>query len=477
MKLTNTVETRHLHHVPQSERRHDIWRQGPFWFLGNFQPLTLAVAFIGPFLGLNGLWTSVAGVSGILLGAVFMTAHATQGPLLGLPQMIQSRAQFGYRGVVVPITATILTFIGFNVVTVVTIKQGLSEIFHWNSVSTAIVVTIVAAVLSIFGHDWIHRAVLVVFLVSLPLWIVLTIGIVTGHAGGHGPGVGNFNLVGFIATFAIAASYNITYAPCVSDYSRYLAADSSRKRVTLAVFLGAVGSPLWLIPIGAWMATRLQVTDALTAIYASGNDTVVHLGTILALIAVVTLVITMSISAYSGMLSVLTVVDSFHPLRPSKTTRAVAIVALAIVWFVLGSLLTNATSVLNDWLLIMLYLLAPWTSINLVDFYLIRRGKFAITDLFTSKGIYGEWAARGIAAYVLGLIVEIPFVSIPSLYQSPGATWLDGVDISWIIGLAVAGSLYWLLVRKVDRTDEMRAIARSDQTLSSEANVGKNVSR
>ena len=41
--------------------------------------------------------------------------HASQGPELGLPQMIQSRAQFGFRGVVrgAPI-GTLFTFLGFQ---------------------------------------------------------------------------------------------------------------------------------------------------------------------------------------------------------------------------------------------------------------------------------------------------------------------------------------------------------------------------
>jgi NCS1 family nucleobase:cation symporter-1 len=75
--------------------------------------------------------------------------------------------------------------------------------------------------------------------------------------------------------------------------------------------------------------------------------------------------------------------------------------------------------VLNDWLLIMLYLLAPWTSVNLVDFYFVRHGRFAITDLSSPSGVYGRWGVRGLTAYFLGLVVEAPFVSVANLYQSP----------------------------------------------------------
>jgi NCS1 family nucleobase:cation symporter-1 len=115
---------------------------------------------------------------------------------------------------------------------------------------------------------------------------------------------------------------------------------------------------------------------------------------------------------------------------------------------------------LNDWLIVMLYLLAPWTSINLLDFYFVRHGRFSVPDLLAPSGVYGRWGWRGIAAYLVGIAVEIPFMSIPSLYQSPGATWLRGVDVSWIVGLVVAGGLYMISAKSLDVAAEERAIER-----------------
>ena len=67
--------------------------------------------------------------------------------------MIQSRAQFGYRGVLLPLIGTLFTFVGFNVVDVVIIKSGLQSIFGWNPVVVAVVITVIAALVAIFGHD------------------------------------------------------------------------------------------------------------------------------------------------------------------------------------------------------------------------------------------------------------------------------------------------------------------------------------
>ena len=83
----------------------------------------------------------MAAVLGILFGTLFMAAHASQGPKLGLPQMIQCRAQFGYRGVILPLIATGFTYLAFNVVDTIIIKEGLAGIFGWNATLIAVVIT------------------------------------------------------------------------------------------------------------------------------------------------------------------------------------------------------------------------------------------------------------------------------------------------------------------------------------------------
>jgi purine-cytosine permease-like protein len=43
-----------------------------------------------------------------------MAGHSAQGPKLGIPQMIQSRAQFGYLGASVPLVVVMLMYVGFR---------------------------------------------------------------------------------------------------------------------------------------------------------------------------------------------------------------------------------------------------------------------------------------------------------------------------------------------------------------------------
>lgn len=468
-RTATLIETRSIDYVPDDERHGKVAHQGPFWFVGNFQPFTLALGFVGPSLGLSLWWTVVAGITGIAFGTLFMAFHATQGPVLGLPQMIQSRAQFGFRGVLVPLIGTLFTFVGFNVVDVVILKSGLQEIFGWNSAVVAVVITVVAAGLAIFGHDLLHRAFRVLFWISLPLWLVLTYGVLSGGVPGTDSVTGSFTWVAFLAQFGVAASYNITYAPYVSDYSRYLPRGTRPAAIIASVFVGATASPVWLIPLGAWMATYLGASDALAGINTTGNATVPMLGSVLAVVATLVLVATMGLNAYSGMLTVVTGLDSVRSVRPTRRLRVITIVVLALAWLAMSLLLSNATAALNTTLLIMLYLLVPWTAVNLTDFFFVRRGHYVIADLFTPAGVYGAWSWRGLVAFAAGIAAEIPFVVLP-FYTGPVAAAMGDVDIAFIVGLAVSGLVYIALTRSLNLSHELALIAE-DPSLADPADA------
>jgi purine-cytosine permease-like protein len=89
--LLNQIEVHSIDWIPDPERHGKNWQQAMLWFLGNFQYFTIPIGFIGPGLGLSLGWSILAGAGGIAFGTLFMAFHATQGPVFGLPQMIQTR--------------------------------------------------------------------------------------------------------------------------------------------------------------------------------------------------------------------------------------------------------------------------------------------------------------------------------------------------------------------------------------------------
>lgn len=457
--VSRVIESRSIDRVPESDRTGKVWHQGPLWFLGNFQYFSISIGFVGPSLGLSLGWTVLAAGAGLALGALFMALHATQGPTLGLPQMIQSRAQFGYRGVIVPLFATLFTYLAFNVADTVLLAGGMHSSFGLSPTLVAAVTAVGAAVLAIYGHDWLHTVFRWLLYIALPVMAVLTVGILVGLV--HDvppaePGAAyGFSWVAFMAQFATAASYNITYATYVSDYSRYLPTNTPGGRVIASVFLGASTSAFWLIAVGAWMAIDLGVADGLAGLRLAGNDIVPYLGDVAALLSALALWATMGMNAYCANLTVLTAVDSFRPIRPGRRARVLVIIALTVVWSAVAATIDagSGETVLGAATL-MLYLLVPWTAINLLDFFVIRRGHYAIEDILQPRGIYGLWAWRGLLACAIGLVAEIPFMNIAGIagleFSGPVAAALGGVDISWLVGLLVTGIAYWSLAQVGD---------------------------
>ncbi|WP_276944204.1 cytosine permease, partial [Ferrimicrobium acidiphilum] len=200
--------------------------------------------------------------------------------------------------------------------------QGFQTSFGFNPTVVAALSAVVAAVIAIWGHDWVHRAFRAILLLALPVVSILSIGVLLGDAGGHAPHQHlGFVFTAFMAQFSIAAAYNITYAPYVSDYSRYLPKLTEARKVIASVFLGAAGSPVWLIALGAWLAIRLGATDGLAGTKVAGNNIFDPLGTVAAILLAAGLIATMGMNAYGGMLSLLTAIDSFKRIRPTRAAR------------------------------------------------------------------------------------------------------------------------------------------------------------
>jgi nucleobase:cation symporter-1, NCS1 family len=135
-----------------------------------------------------------------------------------------------------------------------------------------------------------------------------------------------------------------------------------------------------------------------------------------------------------------------------RAILSVAIVAVSLVLAIglQSNFLTNYT----NFILLLLYVLIPWTAINLVDFYLIRHGDYDVEACFDpSGGPYGRIGWVGMAAYLIGIAVEVPFMST-TLYTGPAASAMNGTDLSWIVGLVITVPLYYFLARRSVRAGE-----------------------
>ncbi len=178
---TTVIERRSIDFIPHAERHGSPFNLFTLWFAGNMQITTIVTGALAVAIGLSLPWALVAIVVGNLLGGIVMALHSAQGPRMGIPQMIQSRAQFGFYGAILPLVLVIVMYIGFFASSGVLGGQALSS---WTGIPVTPSIIIVAAVctiLAIFGYDLIHRYASIVSLLFLIGFVYLSIRLFTAN--------------------------------------------------------------------------------------------------------------------------------------------------------------------------------------------------------------------------------------------------------------------------------------------------------
>jgi purine-cytosine permease-like protein len=110
------VESHHADVIDPADRRGRARDLFPVWFSANLNIGNAVFGVLAVVVGNNLFWALVAVVLGNVAGGVFM---ALQGCRLGVPQLIQSRGQFGYYGALLPVALAAFLHLGFFVATAV----------------------------------------------------------------------------------------------------------------------------------------------------------------------------------------------------------------------------------------------------------------------------------------------------------------------------------------------------------------------
>ncbi len=445
------AESHSVEPIPDSERHGKPRDLFTLWFSANMQVTTIALGAVYVFIGLPLVWSIIAIILGNLIGAVFMAYHSAQGPIIGVPQMIQSRAQFGYFGALLPLVLVIIMYLGFFALSSVLGGQSLTSLVGAHATTGpvtigVIILGVITALMAVFGYDLIHayqRYVSIVFLVAFAIFTIAT------AASGQVPhGVwsfGGFSLANFVAGVTLAVTWQITYAPYVSDYSRYLPKNVGISSTFNTTFWGTVVASVWMMILGAVLTeinAKVSTPDVINSI-AGG------LGWLMMIIILLGIVAANVLNVYGGMLTTDTIFGTFSQGKPSPGRRMTMIALFAIVGIIVAIVAEgNFNTSLNDYIVSLTYFAIPWTAINLTDFYLVRHGQYD-PEAFSRPAGYGTFNGLALVAFLIGLLVEVPFM-YTGLFEGPIAKLLGGADISWIFGLVFAGGIYlWASQRRV----------------------------
>ncbi|MFZ5609379.1 MAG: NCS1 family nucleobase:cation symporter-1 [Pseudomonadota bacterium] len=249
--------------------------------------------------------------------------------------------------------------------------------------------------------------------------------------------IGLTAMVGFWATLALN----------IPDFTRF--AKSQRDQM-----LGqALGLP---IPMALFAFIGVAVTSATVTIYGEAIWDPVALagrmggaGVIVALVALVIATLTTNLAA-----NVVAPAYGFSNLAPGKISFRMGgyiTAGLGIAMFP-WKLMETAGTYLITWLVGYSALLGPIAGILIADYFILRRTKLALAELFRHEGRYGDnggWNRAGMIAFILGTLPSLPgFLHATRLIAEVPAYFKAIYGYAWFVGFTVAGIVYLALARR-----------------------------
>src|SRR5690606_11237165 len=97
-------------------------------------------------------------IAGHLFGGVFLALTSAQGPQAGIPQMVQSRAQFGRYGSLLVIAFTTVIYLGFFISNITLSGKVINNVLPALPIPYATVLgALLATAIGVVGYRFIHK--------------------------------------------------------------------------------------------------------------------------------------------------------------------------------------------------------------------------------------------------------------------------------------------------------------------------------
>ncbi len=416
----------------------------------------------------------------IIIGNLFylLTGLASvQGPRAGTTAFAISRAPFGPNGNRLPSFFNWVTQVGFEIegiAFVVLAVIAIGDRFHLVSGTPAkiifiIVAVLIQAVLPLLGHTAVLKVLRWLTLPFVALFVImaiLTTSKVNLHVPVHGASWGSM----LIVLALVISAGGLGWTENANDYSRYLAPDTDRKRIVLAVALGGGIASMLLEVLGAAIGTGVPSATSVAGLTAGFPSWFI---VPFLIVAIFQLFAINTIDLYSSGVTLQSLIPRLHRVS-----------CVAIDTVVCGAFAAYAIfsgdffSLLSAFLLFIIVWLGPWCAIYLVDCWL-RKNRYDTASLLNERGRYYRsggvhWPA--IIAQVVGMVAAALWLNAYSVNANFTPTALSyvgyfasryggvtlgphnivlsaGSDFSVFLGLIVGGVVYWLLAAKRVRAE------------------------
>ncbi|MBI4409129.1 MAG: NCS1 family nucleobase:cation symporter-1 [Gemmatimonadetes bacterium] len=265
-----------------------------------------------------------------------------------------------------------------------------------------------------------------------------------GSGSGSGSGSAGFGLGSVLgAGLTSAVAFWGTLALNIPDFSRY--ARSQRDQLigqavglppTMAFFsfIGAAVTAATVVIFGE------RIADPITLLARVGGPVVV----VISMVGLAAATLTTNIAA-----NVVAPATGFSNVAPAKISFRTGAIITAIIGILImpWKLYNDAAAYIFTWLIGYGALLGPIAGIMIVDYFLLRRQRLEVDELFRRGGRYEyrngvNWVA--LAALGIGVAPNLPgFLGALGVLEAAGI-FKALYDWAWFVGVLLAGGIYLL---------------------------------
>jgi NCS1 nucleoside transporter family len=442
--------------IPEKDKDSTGPQQMWIWAGANIAPINWALGALGIVLKLGLLETIAVIVIGNIVGCAIFAAFTVMGHKTGVNQMVLCRSAFGRRGAYLPSALMFLMTLGwigvntyFPVKIAVAIlgQFGIGDTWATNLVVVTVVM-VLQVLIGLYGFYAIRTFEKYTVPVTAAIMVLMSVlawsrpGVVNWGLTSSLPPGAHLAMISLLMT-AIGVGWGISWVTWASDYSRFVPRTESSASVFWYSYVGMFVPTAWLAILGATVASVTQDTDPAKMVSA------VFGGTMSLLVLLMVLhgpIATNILNVYSAALAALSM-----GIRLSRT-------AMALIAGVVGYLVTiyfvfqpSFAKAFDNWMISLLLWMSPWAGVVLADFFVKRRGHIDVDELYREpeRSAYGDVNWGGIAAFVAGLIAgwTVEDGLVPALQGPISTRLLGGADLSWLVGIIVAGGVYLAVSR------------------------------
>jgi NCS1 family nucleobase:cation symporter-1 len=382
---------------------------------------------------LNIYQTFAAAAIAIAIISTFFALNDRLGYRTGIPYVVQLRMSFGIKGSVISsllrgIPAII--WYGFQSWIGGTALNEIAKIITGGSFDNVVicfvVIQLVQIVLSQFGFHaiaWVETLASVVIMLAL----VYVFGILlTSHSDVivekwvHAEGSWGLPFFAFIMMFM--GNYAAIFLSA-ADYSRELKSGiSDRKRGALyfSPILIAYG---FVLTIGAMLASASGNSNPVKAFAIVVDNPYITVG-----VSVFIVIGAVAVNMVANIIPPTYVITLITKMKYKAAVTITGLLALASFPWVLVQ--DSSAKGLGMFILIYSAFLGPIVSILLVEYYILRKQKVNVEDLYNEDGPFAGYNPCALLAMLIGA----------------GAAFIE-VELGWIIGVVVGGIAYILLTK------------------------------